>query len=263
MKTLIVCLFVVSSLLSVSSSAWAWGKIGHRVTGEIATAHLSPKAQAAINALYPKHTLAEISALADFNRSNPADFWQKESTAFHYVTVPDGTTYAQVGAPEKGDAYTALMMFSNQVINPRLALEDRQTALHFIVHIIGDLHQPLHVGNGKDRGGNDVRLEFFWERSNLHRIWDSGIIEQQKLSYTEYTDWLSRKMTPATVQTWMEADPMVWIKESYDIRQGIYTENEKENYRYVYQHLDTVNLRLAQGGVRIAAYLNQLFGTGK
>ena len=146
MKHIIVCLFVVSSLLSVSQSAWAWGKIGHRVTGEIATQYLSPMAQAAIAELYPNHTLAEISALADFNRSNPAEFWQKESTAYHYVTVPDGKTYAQVGAPEKGDAYTALMMFSNQVINTRLSVADRQTALHFIVHIIGDLHQPLHVG---------------------------------------------------------------------------------------------------------------------
>ncbi len=259
MKHIIVWLFVVSCMLSVSQSAWAWGKIGHRVTGEMATQYLSPKAQAAIAELYPNHTLAEISALADFNRSNPAEFWQKESTAYHYVTVPDGKTYAQVGAPEKGDAYTALMMFSNHVINTRLSAAERQTALHFIVHIIGDLHQPLHVGNGNDRGGNDVRLEFFWERSNLHRIWDSGIIEQQKLSYTEYTDWLSRKMTATTVAGWMESDPMVWIKESYDIRQGIYTTNEKENYRYVYQHLDTVNQRLAQGGVRIAAYLNELF----
>ena len=58
------------------------------------------------------------------------------------------------------------------------------------MHIVGDLHQPLHVGNGKDRGGNDVKLDFFWESSNLHRIWDSGIIDQQKLSYTEYSDLL-------------------------------------------------------------------------
>ena len=104
-----------------------------------------------------------------------------------------------------------------------------------------------------------MKLEFFWQRSNLHRIWDSGIIDQQKLSYTEYADWLTQKMTTAMIDTWMTPDPLVWIKESYNIRKGVYTERKKENYNYVFKHIDTLNLRLSQAGVRIAAYLNALY----
>ena len=237
----------------------AWGQIGHRVTGAIAEDYLSTEARVAVKALFPNASLAEISTYADENRSNPSEFWQKEAGPYHYVTVPDGTTYLEVGAPKQGDAYTGLQMFSEWVKDPKRSLAERQTALHFIVHIVGDLHQPLHVGNGKDRGGNDVKLDFFWESSNLHRIWDSGIIDQQKLSYTEYSDWLTRKMTPQQIAQWMEPDPMVWIQESYDIRNGIYTNNESENYNYVYAHIDALNRRLSQAGIRTAAYLNQLF----
>lgn len=257
--TITAMLTITSLSLTLSQQAQAWGKTGHRITGEIATMHLTPQAQAAIQALFPDQSLAEISTLADFNRSNPAKFWQKEAGAYHYVTVPDGTDYVTVGAPKKGDAFTALNKFSNMVKDTSLPLSQRKTALHFIVHIIGDLHQPLHVGNGLDKGGNDVKLEFFWQRSNLHRIWDSGIIDQQKLSYTEYADWLTQKMTTAMIDTWMTPDPLVWIKESYNIRKGVYTERKKENYNYVFKHIDTLNLRLSQAGVRIAAYLNALY----
>ena len=245
--------------LIAANPAWAWGKNGHRIAGEIASQHISPQVKAIMAELFPNRTLAEISTLADFNRSNPAEFWQKQAGPYHYVTVPDGTTYLEVGAPKQGDAYTGLQMFSEWVKDPKRSLAERQTALHFIVHIVGDLHQPLHVGNGKDRGGNDVKLDFFWESSNLHRIWDSGIIDQQKLSYTEYSDWLTRKMTPQQIAQWMEPDPMVWIQESYDIRNGIYTNNESENYNYVHAHIDALNRRLSQAGIRTAAYLNQLF----
>lgn len=105
--------------------------------------------------------------------SSPEEFWQRNASSFHYVTVPEGQTYADVGPPEEGDAITALEQSSNTVNNGDASLEEKQLALRFIVHIIGDLHQPLHVGNGKDRGGNDFLVTFFGEVSNLHSVWDS------------------------------------------------------------------------------------------
>jgi len=78
------------------------------------------------------------------------------------------------------------------------SLEDKQLTLRFTVHIIGDLHQPLHAGDGTDRGGNDYKMTFFWEETNLHRVWDTQLIEQEELSYTEMTHWLSRKITKQT-----------------------------------------------------------------
>jgi hypothetical protein len=150
-------------------------------------------------------------------------------------------------------------MFAKQLKSTQTSFAEKQLALRFIVHIIGDLHQPFHAGNGLDKGGNDVKLKFFWEDSNLHRVWDSGLIDGQKLSYTEWTKILSRKISEQQANQWMEVDPKVWIAESAKIRASVYPENDKLSWDYQYQNLPIVKQRLQMGGVRIAAYLNALF----
>ncbi|WP_026376608.1 S1/P1 nuclease [Aestuariibacter salexigens] len=258
MKTLYTVFFALACTLS-ASQALAWGQIGHRVTGAIAEQHLTEQAQAAINEILPNESLAEASTWPDEMRSNPAEFWQKEAGPWHYVTVPHEHTYSDVGAPEQGDAYSALKTFRATLLDKDASMADKQLALRFIVHNIGDLHQPLHVGNGKDRGGNDVRVEFFWESSNLHRVWDSGLIDRRQLSYTEWTAWLSEKITPELKAQWYEADPLAWIAESAEMRDAIYPQGDKISWDYLYQHIPTVKLRLQQSGIRIAAYLNEVF----
>ena len=254
-------LLIASALLAASSiqQVHAWGQTGHRITGAIAEQYLSTQARAAIRQLLPNESLAEASTYADEMRSNPDEFWQKEAGAYHYVTVPKGKHYHEVGAPEQGDAYTALEKFSKIVKDKKAPLEERQRALRFIVHIIGDLHQPLHAGNGTDKGGNDMKLEFFWEKSNLHRVWDSGLIDKRQLSYTEWTQWLSEKITPEQAKSWNTSDPLVYIAESAAIRDTIYPETERLSYDYLYQQMPIVKERLQEGGVRIAAYLNDMF----
>jgi hypothetical protein len=254
-------LLIASALLAASSvqQVHAWGQTGHRITGAIAEQYLTVEAKAAIEMLLPNESLAEASTYADENRSNPDDFWQKEAGAYHYVTVPAGKHYHEVGAPEQGDAYTALTKFSNIVKDKAAPLEERQRALRFIVHIIGDLHQPLHAGNGTDKGGNDRKVEFFWEDSNLHRVWDSGLIDRRQLSYTEWTQWLSQKITAEQAAEWNTSDPLVYIAESAKIRDVIYPEKDNISWDYLYQHIPIATERLQEGGVRIAAYLNNLF----
>lgn len=262
---------IVVCFLVSSAQAKAWGQIGHRVTGAIAQDHLSPEAQAALASLFPHESLAEISTYADENRSNPAPFWQKEAGPYHYVTVPDGETYHDKHhAPAHGDAYTALLRFSQLATDKTQSIEIRRRAVHFIVHIIGDLHQPLHVGNGTDRGGNDVKLEFFWEMSNLHRVWDSGLIDRKQLSYTEWYQWLSQKITQQQVDAWSTSDPLVYINESQALRDATYPQSGEYrrcqestqcqlSWQYLYDHSPTIKRRLSMAGIRIAAYLNTLF----
>lgn len=253
-KGLLVC-----SVLIQSSAAFGWGQIGHRVSGEIAEAYLSEDAQKQIKKLFPNESLAKISTYADEEKANPSTYWQKTAGPWHYVTVPTGTEYKHHHAPSEGDAYTALAAFKKTLKNKTATLEEKQLALHFTVHIIGDLHQPLHCGNGTDRGGNDVKLEFFWNDSNLHRVWDSGLIDGQKLSYTEWAKWLQQKMSPQLISQWQDVDPKVWIKESITLRNGLYPDEDRLSWDYQYQHLPTVKLRLKMAGVRIAAYLNEVF----
>jgi hypothetical protein len=243
----------------VSIQAFGWGQTGHRVTGAIAEQYLSPKAQAAIAVLLPNEDLAEAATWPDEMRANPAVFWQSVAGPFHYVSVPKGKVYGEVRVPESGDSVSALKMFSAQLKNPKTSFKHKQRALRFIIHIIGDLHQPLHAGDGTDRGGNDLKLNFFWEDSNLHRVWDSGLIDRSQLSYTEWSARLSRKITAKQAEQWLVVDPLIWIAESTKIRDGIYPKDEKISWDYLYQHTPTVKRRLQMGGVRIAAYLNELF----
>lgn len=258
MKILVAAL-LASAIVLVPFKASAWGQTGHRVTASIAEHYLSDAARKEIEALFPHASLAEISTYADEKRSEPTEYWKKTTFYWHFATVPDGKTYEKTGAPPEGDAYTALKAFTDTLKNPHASREDKQLALHFIVHIIGDLHQPLHVGNGTDAGGNKFKVEFFWQDSNLHRVWDTQMINNQELSYTEWTDWLLKKISDTDAATWSKATPLQWMQESVQIRQTIYPKEDKLSYSYQYQHLPTIKLRLQQGGVRTAAYLNQVF----
>lgn len=247
------------ALFVQTAPAHAWGQTGHRVTGVIADAHLSGHARARIAQILDGESLAEASTWADEMRSNPDPFWQREAGPFHYVTVPAGEAYAHHHAPAEGDAMTALARFSAQLRDPDTDSETRRLALRFIVHIIGDLHQPLHAGRGDDRGGNDVRVTWFGNDTNLHAVWDSGLIDGQQLSYSEYADRLMRRTRPADVIAWWIADPVVWISESTALRETLYPEEARLGYDYAYRFRPQAEQRLAQAGVRIAAYLNQLF----
>jgi hypothetical protein len=244
---------------AISFQALSWGQVGHRVTGAIAEQYLTPEAQRAISQLLINEDLAEASTYADEMKSNPSEFWKKTANPWHYVNVFDGKTYSDVAPPPEGNAATALDAFSKQLKSKQSSFAEKQLALRFIVHIIGDLHQPFHAGNGRDKGGNDVKLKFFWEDSNLHRVWDSGLIDRQKLSYTEWTKILSRKISEQQAQQWMEVDPKVWIAESAKLRVSLYPDNDELSWDYQYQNLPIVKQRLQMGGVRIAAYLNALF----
>jgi hypothetical protein len=246
-------------IITCSTNAFAWGQTGHRVTGAIAEKYLTPKAQAAIRRLLPLEDLAEASTYADEMRSNPKAFWQQTAGPFHYVTVPEGKRYAQIGAPEEGDAVSALTMFSNTLKDPSASVEQKRLALRFVVHIIGDLHQPLHAGNGKDKGGNDIKINFFWNDSNLHRVWDSGMLDRRQLSYTEWTTQLSRKISLQDIKAWSVTDPQIWIAESSKIRDEIYPLVEKISWDYLYAHMPQVKRRLQMAGVRMAAYLNDIY----
>lgn len=253
-------------LLASPSTALAWGQNGHRIIGQIADERVSGHTAAHVEQILGAEDLAEASTWADEERSNPRTFWQTEAGPYHYVTVLKGETYSEVGSPKEGDALTALERFTATVRSADATKEEKALALRFIVHIVGDVHQPLHAGDGTDRGGNDVKVSWFGEDTNLHSVWDTKMIEGQNLSYSEYANWLDRQIDPAETISWWQADPLVWISESTAIRDTIYPASSdnfvKLGYAYQYEHLATMERRLQQGGIRLAAYLDWLFADG-
>ena len=254
---------VLSFALVTSSASWGWGQTGHRITGEIAQSRINGKTAAELEIILGKQGLAEMTTWADEQRSNPQPFWQKDANPWHYVTLSGGKKPSELVSPAEGDALTALERFAAIARDRTKPRDERALAVRFIIHIVGDLHQPLHVGNGTDRGGNDAKVTWFGDQSNLHSVWDSGMIDRQGLSFTEYSDRLEKRLTAEQTIGWWDARPQTWIGESAALRDGLYPADSEQptalGYAYQFQHLPTVETRVAQSGIRLAAYLDALF----
>lgn len=257
--------------LLFTSPVQAWGPTGHRVTSEIAEDNISGRTRAEIAAILGPESLSEGSTWPDEQRSNPAPFWQETAGPFHYVTLPQGRSVEQLEHPPEGDAITALEGFTATLRNDNASQEEKALALRFIVHIVSDLHMPLHVGNGTDRGGNDFVVNWFDDITNLHWVWDEGMILRQQLSYSEYTQRLERRIGPDEVLQWWDPNPATWMAESAGLRDRIYPETSEEwglgtpespamiGYRYQWTWMASAENRLAQSGIRLAAYLDWVF----
>ena len=249
---------------AIPSPAFAWGKTGHRVVAALADAQLSGLARAHVKALLGVESLDEAATWPDDMRSAPGQFWQKTATPWHYVTL-NGIVYDQ--APSEGDALKAMSRFRATLQDPNASLADKQLALRFIVHLVGDLHQPLHVGKCCDRGGNEVKVKWFGRDLNLHSVWDSALVDEQQLSFTEMAARLQRHTSNADVIAWWDINPRDWISESAQLRETVYPEpNDRDpkappelSYAYVYKYTPLMELRLKQAGVRLAAYLNDTY----
>lgn len=235
-----------------------WGQNGHRTVGYIAEQHLSRKAKRNIEKILGHESIAMAGNYMDLIKSDPQ---YDHMNPWHYATIPDEATYEEAGTPEEGDVIASIQRIINELQSKNFSKGDETFNLKCLIHLVGDVHQPLHVGNGKDRGGNDVNVEYFWERSNLHRVWDSGIIDSQQLSYTEYGKSLNH-VTKSQIKEWQSSSVVEWAEESMQYREQIYDlpENHKINYKYNYDNLEVVNLRLLQAGIRLAGILNEIYG---
>ncbi|MFQ3595633.1 MAG: S1/P1 nuclease [Sphingomonadaceae bacterium] len=253
--------FLLGLMLLAAAPAHAWGPTGHRITGALADQYLSPRARAGLLEILGTESLEEASTWPDEMRSAPGLFWRVTASPWHYVTVPDGKRWRDVGAPPEGDALSALQRFSQTIRKADASLEDRQLALRFAIHIVGDLAQPLHVGRPGDRGGNDVKVSFFGRPTNLHAVWDSDLIDHEKLSFSEWTARFQRRLTPEQLRSWSDPDPEQWVDDAVAIRTALYPDNPDLRWDYVFQHRRTLDEQLAKGGLRLAAWLNRLFDT--
>ena len=248
-----VKILVIYTLLS--SFVLGWGKTGHRIVGKVAETYLTKNAKTQIKKLMGHHDLSRMSNWADEIKSDPE--WKKAND-WHWCTIPDGETYKK--DKHSGQAVEKINEFISTLKNKKSKKEEKQIALKFIVHLIGDLHQPLHVGNGLDRGGNNVRLKWFNESTNLHSIWDSKLIDFQKLSYSEYANYILLKEDRGKIRKWQGDDILTYIHESRDLRNQCYDfSGENLKWEYFYKHKELLEKRLLQGGVRLSGELNRIF----
>jgi hypothetical protein len=256
-------LFVLICLITVTDS-FAWGANGHRIIGEVADSYLTKKARKNIAAILGNESMAMSSNWADFIKS---DTTLRYLDPWHYINIKMGMEYAAFESYLKQDtavdAYTKLNFLIAELKNKNLPAERKLFCLRMLIHIVGDVHQPMHVSRAEDLGGNRIRVQWFGDATNLHAVWDDRIIEQQKLSYTEFAAHINHT-TKEQRTAWQQQPMEQWFFESYQLADGIYksiTQPEQRlSFRYSYDFIETVNQQLLKGGVRLAGLLNEICG---
>jgi hypothetical protein len=252
--------WIVSLVLVSILPSFGWGQTGHRVVGEIATSQLKPCTEKKIAAILQGESLAMCSTWMDEVKSDKAyDHWDP----WHYCTIGDHQSYAEAGTPSQGDILMKLDEITRELETKKFKHGGEANAIKILVHLLGDLHQPLHVGRGDDKGGNDFKIKYFGKSSNLHRIWDSDLIDGTQLSYTEYSQHLLRTTTQDRVKQHQSGSYLDWANESKALRMaGIYPPADLENlsYQYGYENYSRLEERLVQAGVRLAMVLNRIYG---
>jgi hypothetical protein len=243
--------------LAAIIQSFGWGATGHRVTGLIAEQYLNAKAKKRLAMILGQESLAMASTWMDEIRS---DSTYNYTADWHWTTIPDGKRYEDVEANPDGKVVTMIEKFSKELGRGVLTTKQELEYLKMLIHMVGDIHQPLHVGKPGDKGGNDIKLTWFGGNSNLHRVWDSDMIDDSRLSYTELAQSLL-KPDAAAVKKLQSATVRDWVMESMTFRPQVYdTGNGKLGYVYTYKYFGIAKTRLLQAGVRLAGILNRIYG---
>lgn len=254
-------LLLFTGLVLISGSLFAsedWGQTGHRVTAEVASENLTKKAKKEIDKLLNGMSLAVASTYADEIKS---DSRYREYGPWHYVNVPFDKTYQEGEKNPKGDIIFGVDKCISALKNSSTSEEDKIFYLKMLVHLIGDLHQPLHLGLEDDKGGNDFQIQWFNEGTNLHRVWDSQMIESYAMTYTELTSNLP-KLTKEEIKSIQKGTVLDWTEEIRVLTKEVYASAEsgdKLGYRYMYDHFNSLKLQLQKGGIRLAKVLNDIY----
>lgn len=257
-KYLLIALFFYLPLQS-----GAWGLLGHRIVGQIADRYLTPAARLQVSKILGFESIAMTSNWPDFIKS---DTTYNYLSTWHYINLKGGLPYAEVKSFLLSDtsinAYTRINFLVKELKKKNLPAKDKVLYLRLLIHIVGDIHQPLHVGRPEDRGGNSIKVLWFNAPYNLHQVWDAQLINSQQLSYTEYTAAIDHT-TKAQRAAWQKEPLYDWFWQSYQLAEKIYADvkapEEKLGYNYEFKYIETLNSQLVKGGVHLAGLLNSIF----
>lgn len=269
------------ALLAVAPLAWAWSALGHRLVGELAQRHLTPAALAQVEALLagePEPTLAGVANWADTLRNtDPARF--KATSKWHYVNAQGGGCDFDVARDcPNGDCVVAAIDRQRAILADRSQpLAARRDALKFIVHFVGDVHQPMHAGNRTDSGGNGFQVSLTTPLApeayardkyvsgvmgtNLHAVWDYYILGERGLSLSQYADRLDALPWPPAPETPL-SPPMAWARESCRLidARGLYPASHKMDSAYPTAMRPLAEQRIRQAAWRLSTLLNETLG---
>ena len=249
-------------LLYLPVQSMAWGLLGHRVVGQLAESYLNKQTSREIKLILGNENLAMASNWADFIKSEPS---YNYISNWHYINLPTGLNEEQLDSALKRDTitdiYTKILFLTAELKKKNLEQEKKVMYLRLLIHFVGDIHQPMHTGRFEDLGGNKIQLTWFGQNTNLHRVWDSDLIDSQQLSYTEYSRSINF-IDKNQLHSMQSQDVAQWVKDSYRISEKLYAKvgnGDKLGFRYIYDNIDIANQQLLRGGIHLAALLNSIF----
>jgi len=252
MKSRLIVLFIFCAIVK----SYSWGPTGHRAIGFVANQYLTAKVKKRISYILKGQSIAMASTWMDEIRSDSVYDYTHD---WHWTTIPDGETYEDMKTNPDGKIVEMIERITKELKTHSLSIKQEAEYVKMLIHLVGDIHQPLHVGKVGDKGGNEVKVRWFSDASNLHRVWDSDMIDNSKLSYTELGSELS-KPDRLTINKWQSDDVQVWAMESVSYRQQVYDIGDgKLGYNYIYKNFHLLNQRLLQAAVRLAGLLNQIY----
>jgi hypothetical protein len=261
--------------LLVSASSLAWGPEGHRLVGDIARVRLTPTARLHVTELLGNDDLAAVSVWADDIKAE-----RPETYGWHFVDIPMNAT----GFSEPRDCFRPdekhpstlqdhqncvvdrIIMFKQVLADRSAPKQDRIDALKFLVHFVGDVHQPMHA-MGEARGGNDIHVTEFGSSQcgkypcNLHFAWDMGLIEHTGLSETEYRSRLDQLIARRGLVRQADGTPEQWANESFQLAKKVWlNDGGAIDEAYYKNDIGIVDQRLASAGIRLASLINHVLG---
>lgn len=256
-------IIIVAIFLGCTISSMAWGVLGHRIVGQIADSYLTPKAKLEIQKILGTESIAMASNWPDFIKSDPK---YKYLNTWHYVNLAPALTEDSLkkylAADTATDAFTKTNFIVNELKkNKLMPNETKQLYVRLLIHIIGDLHQPMHVGREEDRGGNALKVKWFSEETNMHAVWDEKLIGFQQLSYTEYAASINNP-TAKQKADWKKFTLQDWIYDSYKFAEIVYADYKPEDrigYEYNFKFVVPMNEQLLKGGLHLAYLFNDIY----
>jgi hypothetical protein len=257
-STIFAALFLFQ--LTAVSSAFPWYDKGHRVVALIAEANLTAETRRRIQEILPAGTtLADAAIWPDHEGRSIG-----ELDPLHYVSIPeDAEGYDEArDCPQRDCVIEALRWFLSNLADKNAPTIIRRFALRYVAHLVGDMHQPLHAGRAKDRGGTQIPVSYKGQRTNLHYFWDTDLVEMEEGSAEEVARRLDAGLTEEERRQWQSGGPIQWIDESMRLaRSRVYAlgESVELSDQYVERARPVVRSRLIQAGVRLAWLLNAAF----
>jgi len=264
MPRILVALLLSCAVLSWSGIAQAWGPLGHRLVARLAEPRLTPQARAEIDRLLATEqvpSLADIANWADDLRANDPDLG-KRSTRWHFINIGEhDCAYDAAHACPNGDCVVEAIRVQADILADRTRPDaERLQALKFVVHFVGDLHQPLHAGYARDRGGNTMQVNLHGKGTNLHSLWDSRLLASAKLGEDAYEARLrlDPDPLPTDIDPYTPSAPVVWAEQSCRIVQtpGLYPPRPRIDDDYLQRHRPIAERQLQLAGARLAQLLN-------